>query len=1259
MSHRNPPRTRLARWAGLGVWALMLSGPLAGFAQVGPEESARKIKPADGLHATLWASEPLVNNPTNMDVDSRGRVWVTEGLNYRLQRARNAGLKKIEEADRIKILEDTDGDGKADKVTVFADHIFPVPMGLAVEERYGKDGKYKGCKVYIGNSPDLLVLEDTDGDDKADKRYPLLTGFGGVDSDHGVHGMVLGLDGKLYFTHGDGCCSVQQDHTEKVQNFDVVDKSGRHVSSDQLANTLRVNRDGTQFEVLADRQRNNYETSLNAFGNIFTSDNDDDGNRGSRVIWVMDGGQYGYRTPGSPRHWGEEVPGSVPKLAGTGNGSPCGIMVYEGSLFPKEYHGAVLEADAGTRQINFFPLSRHGASFRTEYKVFLGSDDPWFRPVDMTAAPDGAVFVADWYDAGVGGHAFKDQDTGRIYRVTPIGAKPKAAKPNFGTVHGLIEALRSPVVAAQDAARRGLIEYAKAGDPNAKPVDPEKPKGTQVLDPEQEAVSALVNLFSTGQPHERARTLWVLHAIVGDRAAEDALKDRDPRIREQAVRILGRDARENGRVEYKDPAAKLPAPASTHLKALLPMAADPDAGVRRELVLALRNLPTEQVGDALKTLARTWDGQDRWYLEALGLALEARESDFLESLFDGTLYGDLTLDDTRQVALPPYFPVDRNEAYIVVGTKDLPASGLSKTLGLAWRIHQPAVLPLLARIAPKLDTPELQQAADDVVMQINDPAGAEALAGLAAESNDPTRKRQVLELLGRKLGGNWAAARANPRVIQVIQLALGDPLTRSSAMVAAAATGDGRFADEIRAEASNPKASEEVRVAAVEALGQLNPPKVGEFFDKLIAETKGKNHSNSPAEAAVRTLPKLGNANRRLADLIVAKDYPLGLRREALRTFARTSEGGRGVLALAREDKLPADLRTEATTVVNAHVDGKIRDEASKILPLPKTKSGRPLPPFGDLIRRDGRADVGRDVFFRGQEGQGLVSCGGCHRVQGRGDWVGPDLSTIGTKYGKDELLRSILNPSAAIGYNYKTAVVATKDGQVFTGLPVEDGPDRLVLKTADAKRIAIRPGDVDDRSTSDVSLMPEGLAETMGDQDLVDLLAFLTTLRQPVSIVGQYQVIGPLANAKDGSSPFDTSVKVNLRETLTGPEGRKLSWRRLNANAEGRADLSTLAGADPKQVVYLHAPVGSPVEQDAQLVLETKGDLKVWFNGKELELPQSQENEPRSVFVRLPKGSSDLLIRAAGNPNAALVTTLVADRPVEFSVEESKDASR
>ena len=238
---------------GVGVLAVLQPTILPG--QVSALDSVRRLKAGPGLEAKLWASEPMLANPTNIDIDSRGRVWVTEGLNYRLTRGCNGQFQRDENADKIKILEDTDGDGKADKVTVFAEKIFPVPMGIAIEENSNKLGKYKGCCVYVGNSPDLLVFEDTDGDDKADKRYSLLNGFGCVDSDYGVHGMVLGLDGKLYFTHGDGCCSVQHDHSERQQNFDVIDKSGRHVWTDQLANTLRVNRDGTQFEIICDRQR--------------------------------------------------------------------------------------------------------------------------------------------------------------------------------------------------------------------------------------------------------------------------------------------------------------------------------------------------------------------------------------------------------------------------------------------------------------------------------------------------------------------------------------------------------------------------------------------------------------------------------------------------------------------------------------------------------------------------------------------------------------------------------------------------------------------------------------------------------------------------------------------------------------------------------------------------------------------------------------------------------------------------------------------
>ncbi len=1054
MSPLSPSRRGLV----LAVAALLWVASVAR-AQVSAEKSATQLKPAAGLQATLFAAEPLVNNPTNIDVDSRGRVWVAEGQNYRMTHRKD--LPRIEGADRIKILEDTDGDGVADKVTVFADNIYPIPMGLAVEEQYDKAGKYLGARVYVGNSPDLLVFEDTDGDDKADKRTVLLTGFGGVDSDHGVHGMTLGLDGRLYFTHGDGCCSFEEkDGSHKPRNFDVTDASGRHVSSSNLANTLRVDRDGRNFEILADRQRNNYETSLNANGIAFTSDNDDDGNRGSRVIWVMDGGNYGYRTPGSPRHWGEEVPGIVPKLVGTGNGSPSGITVYEGALLGPKYRGGLFEADAGTRQINFFPLERHGADFRTRYEVLLGSDDPWFRPVDATAAPDGSVLVADWYDAAVGGHNFRDQDTGRIYRVAPLGQAWSKPNPDFGSIPGLIALLRSPVVAAQDAARRGLI--ARGEEPAVK--------------------TALANLFATGDPIERARALWVRVAVEGDAAAVAALSDQDPAIREQAVRILGRDLSRVGTVVFTRPDARHSFAAIKHLTALLPLASDADAGVRRELILALRWLPTAEVAGALTTLVRGWDGQDRWYLEALGLALAERETPFLADLFNAGPFGPLTAALARDgangaVAVPPFFPADRNESYIAAGTPDRPSTALSKLIGLAWRVHRPEVIPALRRVIPGIAAPELQQAIDDALTRIDDKATATVMADLALTTPDPGRRATLSAAIARKLGGSWRDARTDAKVIDLIQSSLADPATRVAGIDLAVASYDARYGPTLMKFAQDESQTEAVRVAATEAVGRIRPPKTAEFLDGVITASTAKGGSTPLAQAAIRALPDVKQANPQLLALIAATDAPLGLRREALRVYARPRNGGgRRILELVRTGKLPDELKSEATAIAHNDPDGGVRSEANQLLPAPKAASGRTLPPIRELASRDGDAARGRAVFFRTSATSG-VACGACHRVQGEGKWVGPDLSTIGTKYGKEELFRSILYPSAAIGYNFRTHNLALTDGRTLAGVVVEETADRIVLKTADGKRETVTPKEVEDHKISEISLMPEGLA--------------------------------------------------------------------------------------------------------------------------------------------------------------------------------------
>jgi putative heme-binding domain-containing protein len=302
-------------------------------------------------------------------------------------------------------------------------------------------------------------------------------------------------------------------------------------------------------------------------------------------------------------------------------------------------------------------------------------------------------------------------------------------------------------------------------------------------------------------------------------------------------------------------------------------------------------------------------------------------------------------------------------------------------------------------------------------------------------------------------------------------------------------------------------------------------------------------------------------------------------------------------------------------------------------------------------LRRGGDADKGRAVFFR----TGLNACASCHRVQGRGKWVGPDLSTIGTKYGKDELLRSILNPNASIGYSFRSLVLGLTDGRVVTGLPVEETPERLVVKTADGQRVVVRPGEIEARRTSDISLMPEGLAQTLGSEELVDVLAYLSSLHEPVSIVGQYHVMGPISEP-GGERVIDVGGKIDLSAHLRSTSGEQLTWRRLDANAEGVADLTALAGGSLQSAIYAYVTVNSPIDQPARLVVETQSALSVWLSGKPVISlgPAPATSEPRETSVSLSKGLGTLLLRLSGETRSAgqstLVTTFVSAQPVSFT---------
>src|SRR5262245_61334267 len=255
----------------LGLLGLSVPGVIRG--QQPALQSLSGFRTAPGLEVTLWASEPDFSNPTNIAIDERGRVWVLEAVNYRRALRKQPDIRP--EGDRIVILEDTDRDGKADKTKVFDQSPqIRAPLGIAV----------LGDRVIVSQSPDLIVYTK-DADDRIVKKEVLLTGWFGVDHDHGLHAVSFGPDGRFYFNSGN-------------QGFDVTDKSGRRVVSHNTdaggkptnapgtyfgGTTLVVNPDGTDLRVLAQNFRNPYEVAIDSFGSLWQTDNDDDGNASTRA----------------------------------------------------------------------------------------------------------------------------------------------------------------------------------------------------------------------------------------------------------------------------------------------------------------------------------------------------------------------------------------------------------------------------------------------------------------------------------------------------------------------------------------------------------------------------------------------------------------------------------------------------------------------------------------------------------------------------------------------------------------------------------------------------------------------------------------------------------------------------------------------------------------------------------------------------------------------------------------------------------------
>ncbi len=572
--------------AGLPFAAVRGQGRLSGDEVLPPEDSLRMMHVRPGFRVQLFASEPLVVNPLAIDFDSRGRAYVLEARQYPVKATNGPGR------DRILILEDTDGDFRADRVKVFAEGL-NLASGLAVG--------YGG--VFVGQAPQLLFLEDTNGDDRADRRTVLLDGWVFEDTHETLNSFVIGPDGWLYGTHG-----IMHESTVRGRRFNAA--------------VWRYHPKWDRFEVVAEGTNNPWGLDFNRSGDWFVSTSviphlfhiaPGGFHRHGLIRWWTNPHAYGEIWPivdhrhFPPRYSGWELvrypmSASTRKniagddvLAYGGGHAHSGLAICSTDLWPEELRGGAIVGNLHGRRLNVDRIRPYRSGYiATHQPDLLWSDDPFFRPVHLKFGPRGALYVLDWYDRQICHNtdpSVWDRQFGRIYVVVPENLPPER---DAGERGGCVAALASPDTwrwrqALRRVAHRGL---------------------------RKSDVAELRRWMESGDERRRLRALWALY-VAGRLGVEELVQfasSSNDAVGAAATRLLGDHADRLGDAELGQLAA---------------LATSDRARNRRELASLLIRAPSGRGRDRLLHLLMK-NGEDADDPEIPALLWVAYERDLLK-----------------------------------------------------------------------------------------------------------------------------------------------------------------------------------------------------------------------------------------------------------------------------------------------------------------------------------------------------------------------------------------------------------------------------------------------------------------------------------------------------------------------------------------------------------------------------------------------------------------------------------------------------
>lgn len=962
-----------------------------------PEEEKKAFHLPPGFEIELVASEPAIGKPINMNFDHRGRLWITQSYEYPYPAASGRTPR-----DSVKILSDFSENGKARQVTTFAEGlnipigVLPIPGGAIVH-----------------SIPNIYRIS---GEDKETKREVLYAAFGSADT-HGMTGnFVWGLDGWVYACHGFFNTST------------VKAKDGSQITMNS-GNTYRIKPDGSHIEQFTWGQVNPFGLVFDPLGNLYSADCH------TKPVMMLLRGAY-YQSFGKP----DDGLGFAPEMCAHDHGSTaiCGIAYYDADQFPQAYRDTIYIGNVVTNRINHDRLSFRGSSPTAVLQPdFLSCDDPWFRPVDIKLGPDGALYVADFYNRIIGhyevplNHAGRDRERGRIWRIVYKGAdakKPTMPRADWSkaSTSDLVSDLGHSNMLVRNLATHELVARGK------------------------EATADVVSaLRKPSNANQRAHGLWVLDGLgsLDDNLLAEAARDADRLARVHAMKVLANRATLS--------------PAQRQL--LVTGLSDMDGFVRRSAADGIGRHPGKENISPLLDIREELPKDDPQLLHTVRMAL--RDQFRSPTSWVGIPPANWTEPDQRIVAdIAPGVPLPEAAAYLLLEMgrfATVPAIRRQYTHHIA-RYGTEAVVKDLIVLAKRMAGKDLREQAGlfQAIQQGTQERGSalplDARAWAETLTEELLNARQSdLVVRGAEMAGSLHFARLAPVLdVMATQRARGEGQRKALINAALALDAKTGISTALRV-VSDPTEGAGLREHAAQALASLNK-----------------------AEAQAELIKVLAVA-------------PAQLQNQIAFALANTPQGGEKLLEAVSTGKASPRILVEWGVNVRLNKFPALKERLTKLtqgMPSADEK-------LGQMIRRrlEGFAkaktspDAGAKVFEK--------SCATCHQISGVGAKIGPQLDGIGNR-GLERILEDIIDPNRNVDQAFRATTLVLKTEQIVSGLVLREEGEVIVLADATGKEQRVSKNQVAERSVTQLSPMPGNLVDQIPEEDFYHLIAFLMKKR-------------------------------------------------------------------------------------------------------------------------------------------------------------------